>query len=158
VQRPSPPTTEAEREQAREQILEQHGALRRLLAAAKDAATATARGDVWSALRLPTIIGEVLRQLERHLAFEEAVLVPCLAGPGPAGMISVDHLLAEHARQRQELATLLELSRSADDARGLALTLQTLISDVLVDMTEEEQTVLKPPRPTPLAPAAGGAR
>lgn len=134
----------------RAEILGQHAALRTFLAHAAAVAGAAAQGDGIAARLLFPVCARLRTRLERHMAFEEGVLVPSLRESDACGPARAAHLLDEHVRQRQELSTLVAIAQghadgdAATDVRGAALTLQTLISDILVDMRHEEKDLLAP--------------
>jgi hypothetical protein len=57
----------------------------------------------------------------------------------------VGALMAEHARQRAELDTMVEGVKSGGDQNRVALVLRSLVADILVDMAEEEAGPLSRP-------------
>jgi iron-sulfur cluster repair protein YtfE (RIC family) len=132
---PSPPEM---LQSARNQILKQHAELRPHLLAALEAARAAQRMEGDSAA-IPSRIILLLAELDSHMAYEEAVLLPLLARDGAQGASAAVALTLEHRRQRREFATLLELARNQAEAAGLALALQSLVADVLADMIGEEE-------------------
>ena len=138
--RPSRPTAAA----VRDEILAQHSALRRFLEEVAAAARATGAGDESSGRSLCAMCMRLRSRFERHLAFEEATLVPALRQTDPWGVERARRLVDEHARQRQELSTLVALGQMEHDARTVAFVLQTLVSDILIDMEHEERELLVP--------------
>jgi hypothetical protein len=128
----------------RSEILAQHGALRTFLTDAAQTARSAAGGDVAAGRTLFSICARLRSRLERHMAFEEGALVPALRASDPWGVERARRLLEEHVRQRQELSALVQVSQTEAEARTVAFTLQTLISDVLIDMDHEERELLTP--------------
>jgi hypothetical protein len=126
----------------RREIFAQHGVLRTFLADAAQTARSAAGGDVAAGRMLFAICARLRSRLERHMAFEEGALVPALRASDPWGIERARRLLEEHVRQRQELSALVQLSQTEAEARTVAFTLQTLISDVLIDMDHEERELL----------------
>jgi iron-sulfur cluster repair protein YtfE (RIC family) len=80
----------------------------------------------------------LLGELDSHMACEESVLLPIFIRNGVTGRSDEETLRHDHQRQREEFAALLDLARNRGDAAGLASALQSLVADVLADMTEEE--------------------
>jgi hypothetical protein len=124
-------------ESARRQILAQHAGIRPHLLKALESARAAGRGDAGGG-DLPSLIILMLGELDSHMAFEESVLLPIFIRNGVTGRGDEEILRHDHQRQREEFATLLDLARNRGDAAGLASALQSLVADVLADMTEEE--------------------
>jgi hypothetical protein len=123
-------------------VLEQHVALRSLLQRALDQST---RGLLREGLGLPELIAsttELHRRLHAHLAFEERALAPILSVMDLWGPERVSELLREHARQRAEVSAILEGIEGGWDAERVAITLRSLVADLLVDMAEEERGCL----------------
>jgi hypothetical protein len=128
---------------ARRQILLQHATLRGHLFIALDHARAAARGDASRAGELPGAIILLLAELESHMAYEESALLPVLVHSGAEGREKAASIEWEHRRQRQEFATMLDLARGKVDNTDLALTLQSLVADVLMDMVDEEDKLAR---------------
>jgi hypothetical protein len=127
----------------RQQVLAQHEELRSLLRAAMEQTTLVLQAG--GALdELGTTVIEIRRRLRNHLAYEERVLFPVLVAIDIWGPERVAALAAEHARQRAQLDTMLEGLQSGWDEERLALVLRSLVSDILIDMVEEEEGPLDP--------------
>lgn len=146
------PTVEEIFQAARHQILAQHEGLRPHLRRALEIAQAAARDDPDAVDVLPSQIMLLLAELKSHMAYEESVLLPILAGNGALGPEQCEVLMREHAQQRDEFSALFELARGKTDPAGLARALQILVGAVLADMAQEEQRlaheriVVAPPR------------
>ncbi len=128
----------------RTEILAQHAGLRAFLTEAARAAAAAARGDTGAGRSMFSVCTQLRKRLERHMAFEEGVLVPALQQSDPSGAERARQLENEHVRQRQELSMLVAVGQTEVDPRTVAFTLQTLISDILIDMAHEERELLGP--------------
>jgi hypothetical protein len=127
---------------AREQTLAQHAGIRETLRDVSHLAEAVLEGRGPGVVRLRAVVGGLRLQLERHLAFEEAFVVPILARADPWGEERVKRLAEEHARQRQELAAAEANAVATSDLAAIAVALQKLAADLLVDMDEEERALL----------------
>lgn len=136
--------TPASASSVRAQILAQHDRLRSFLAQAVRIAHAAAGGDTSAGRSLFAICTGLRTRLEKHMAFEESALVPALLQGDSWGAERARHLEDEHVRQRQELTMLVAVGQTEADPRTVAFTLQTLISDVLIDMDHEERDLLVP--------------
>jgi hypothetical protein len=126
----------------RERVLDQHEALRELLQQALDVTTRGLQPDGPGLDELSRLVHDLRGRFRAHLAFEEHALVPVLGHADAWGPERVAALLAEHGRQRAELDTLIDGVEVGWDAARLALTLRSLVTDLLLDMEEEEQGVL----------------
>jgi hypothetical protein len=127
----------------RREVLAQHAALRDLLKRADEAAERVLAGaGAPAALGLPRLIRSVLNALFGHMAFEEEVFLPVLREVDPWGPDRVARFMAEHARQRAELGALAIDARAQDATRDSAQVLRSLVSEILLDMEEEERDFL----------------
>jgi len=126
----------------RERVLDQHQALRELLREALDLTTQGLLPDGPGRDELSLVVHDLPSRFRAHLAFEEQHLVPVLGNLDAWGPERVQELLSEHARQRAELETLAEGVQGGWDGGRLALTLRSLVTDLMLDMVEEEQGVL----------------
>lgn len=122
----------------RTDVLAQHGELRELLENALAATTAGLLQQGPEAAQLAESVRQLRRRFRAHLAFEERALVPILSTDEMWGPERAQGLLDEHNRQRAELDTLIEGITAGWDRERLALTLRSLVVDLLRDMTEEE--------------------
>jgi hypothetical protein len=89
------------------------------------------------------IVERLTRAVADHLAFEDRTLVPTLRQIDGWGAVRADHVAADHALQRQQLAALCRLARegSAIDAARAVLS---LLQELRVDMDGEERDLLSP--------------
>jgi hypothetical protein len=126
----------------RERILEQHASLRELLHQSLDATTRAFRPGGPGPDELARLIHDLRGRFWAHLAFEERTLLPVLVCLDPWGPERVADLRDEHARQRAELDTLVGGIDAGLDRERLALTLRSLVTDLLIDMEEEEHGCL----------------
>jgi hypothetical protein len=126
----------------RDRVLEQHRVLRDLLRRALATTTRSFQANPPDLTELASLVHELRARFGGHLAFEEHALVPVLANVDLWGQERVQALLAEHARQRSELDTLVEGLESGWDLERLAFTLRSLVTDLLLDMEEEERACL----------------
>jgi hypothetical protein len=126
----------------RNQVLEQHQELRRLLGHTLEQTSRCLLrhgpdlGDLTAAAR------ELRRRMFAHLAFEERALAPILAAMDLWGPERVQALLDEHRRQRAELDTVIDGIETDWDAERAALVIRSLTIDLLRDMEEEEKGCL----------------
>ncbi len=130
--------------EVRRRVLVQHEALRGLFREILAVSIAARRGQADAISKLIPLLREIRVRMLSHLAFEETALVPVLRKADAWGPERVETLLAEHARQRAELESLIEGEAGAWDDAAVALILETLVSDILVDMEEEERGTLSP--------------
>jgi iron-sulfur cluster repair protein YtfE (RIC family) len=123
--------------EVRQRILDDHAALRRLLADVQQTLGAAAPEP--RALRA---LGDALRQrFAEHLALEERTLVPALRAIDAWGEERAGRLEREHREQRARLdAIVARLQQEAGAA--LAADLRGLAREILLDMEHEEKTVL----------------
>ena len=127
----------------RNQVLAQHGELRPLLREALEQTTHNLEGRA-DLTRLASTVLQLRRRFLAHLAFEERALFPVLAAVDLWGRERVADLEAEHNRQRSQLQTLVEGMHEGWDAARVAFVLRSLVSDLFLDMEEEEQGCLSP--------------
>jgi hypothetical protein len=84
---------------------------------------------------------KIARVLWGHLALEDRILAPVLREIDGWGPVRADGMLAEHARQREELGILTRLARTGS-AEEVARATQQLIAALRDDMDAEEQGLL----------------
>jgi hypothetical protein len=122
----------------RMEVLAQHAFLRELM---EQTLTSTTRGlqpEGPSAGELATCARELQSTFRAHLNFEERALLPILATEECWGPERARELLDEHARQRAELDTIIEGIELGWDQQRLAVTVRSLVVDLLRDMNDEE--------------------
>jgi iron-sulfur cluster repair protein YtfE (RIC family) len=127
---------------AREHILSDHDHLRGLLKQLAES-TLDALRDERRRPRVRDSLAELRDELERHLAYEEATLIPLLANADAWGPARVDNLVKDHSGQRALLVALTE------DAGDGVRTIEALVDEISWfvrslehDMVDEEATFL----------------
>jgi hypothetical protein len=124
--------------EVRQRVLEQHGWLRTLLRDALDATTRTLQGELDAGAQLAGVVHDLSGRFRAHLAYEERYLLPVLAEVDVWGPVRASKLLDEHACQRAQLETLREGIETGWDAGRLAVATRSLVTELLLDMEEEE--------------------
>jgi hypothetical protein len=122
----------------RQHVLEQHGWLRQLLRDALESTTRALQGDVDASAQLASVVHDLRGRFRAHLAYEERYLLPVLAEIDVWGPLRASKLLEEHACQRAELETLAEGIEGGWDPQHLAVATRSLVTELLLDMEEEE--------------------
>jgi len=125
----------------RQQVLAQHQVLRQMLRNTLDVSTEALRHQGPARQQMAAKVRELRERFHAHLSFEERWLAPVLGATDCWGPARVKNLLEEHERQRAELDTLLEGIDDWDPER-LALAARSLVTDLLLDMEEEERGCL----------------
>jgi hypothetical protein len=127
----------------REAILEQHADLRERLAELRALAASATGSDEQAAIALRESGLQVLAILGSHLDFEDRYLVPALREVDAWGDERADLVTREHAEQREIFHYILERLRETQRPSVLlAREVETLVDAILVDMGEEERTML----------------
>lgn len=126
----------------RDRILEQHGDLRALLQQSLAATTRAFAHEGPGLDELARLAHELRARFRAHLAFEERTLFPVLERLDLWGLERVGDMRDEHDRQRAEVETLIDGLASHWDGERIALTLRSLVTDLLLDMEEEERGCL----------------
>ena len=124
----------------RERVLEEHVALRGMLATVTTLADRVLDTDNALDEELPLHARETYRTLVRHLDLEDLILAPALRSADAWGEVRADALLAEHRLQRSQFRAAF-----ADQQGGtikLAARLLTIIPAILEDMAHEEKDLL----------------
>lgn len=136
---PAPPVIS--RSMVRERVLEEHVALRGMLATM----TSLAEGvlDMDNALdeELPLHARELYRALVRHLDLEDLILAPALRSADAWGEVRADALVAEHRRQREQFRVAFA-DREGGGSVKLAAGLLRIVPAILEDMAHEEKELL----------------
>jgi hypothetical protein len=125
------------------EVFEQHKVLRKQLERALEATTQGLRLEDSAQTEVFISARELHRRFGVHLAFEERALVPILATEEVWGPERANALLQEHNRQRAELDTLIEGIELGWDLERLSLVLRSLVVDLLRDMSEEEEALMR---------------
>jgi hypothetical protein len=125
----------------REAVLSQHTAIRHAFRETAACSRRVLRGEC--AAELPRRVQHLVRLLLAHLDFEERALLPLLCAVDTHGRRQAARLVAEHRRQRADLATVrADLPGAAADPTALATVVHALIEDMLADMRAEEASLL----------------
>ncbi|HVX95564.1 MAG TPA: hemerythrin domain-containing protein [Polyangia bacterium] len=127
---------------ARRTAMAQHQRIRELLERARVVAEAALDEAPMSLDAVASAIGDIHATFEVHLRFEEKILGEILADDLPLGPARVEHLKADHARQRATLVSLHEEARAAPQRPLLAAKLAFLASWLLDEMADEERSML----------------
>ena len=129
--------------QVRESILQQHADLRDQLAELREMAVGATPGDAAGTSALREAGLRLLAVLESHLDFEDLHLLPALRKAGARGEERANRVTRDHAEQRELFHYILARLRETDRPSLLvARQLETLVDAVLVDMADEENTML----------------
>lgn len=123
---------------ARRLVLDQHVQLRRMLSMGLVQGRQSGGQEP-----LRDLVGLIRDVFVRHLADEEALIVPILEGDSPVGPLRVEALREEHARQRSELDSLCAWPEEGSDLE-LAARFEALATTLLGDIAHEERTLLIP--------------
>lgn len=118
----------------------QHARLRKTIDLARSSAQ-KALATAGAAGQLQVAVGALERELLEHLAEEEKLLEPVLAGIDAWGPVRLGLLRAEHAHQRAVLA-ILTGQGAWPAARVVAVRTLALCQDLLTDMDFEERELL----------------
>lgn len=127
----------------RQRILDDHEALRVLLAEVEELVRRTRSGDADASQALLER-GRALRaRFLDHLALEDAHLVPALRAADAWGEERARRVEVEHAEQRERMQALLDHMESPQrSVDQLAEELAALVADLRADMEGEERAVL----------------
>jgi hypothetical protein len=125
----------------RRQVLGQHAELRAFLVRVLGETRAPPE-DSASRAQLGSTVRTLRERFKAHLAFEDEALLPVLAVVPSFGPARVKEKVAEHARQRRDLDTLVAGLDSGWGMERLALVTRSLVMDLILDMAEEERLCL----------------
>ena len=139
----SAPAVRVDAGTARRGILWQHDRIRQLLGKATAIAESALDGDAQGSSAVAPIIADLCSTMEVHLAFEERVLLPLLAEDPAGGVERAERLKDEHKRQREMLSAIEREACAQPQLPTLAAKLAFLTSWLLVDMEEEERSLLQ---------------
>jgi hypothetical protein len=129
---------------ARRMVLDQHIELRRLLKMGMAQAQAAVKGgEIPAHEPLRALVAMVRDVFVRHLADEEALILPILEDDLPLGPLRANRLREEHAGQRAELEALCGWPEEESDLE-LALRFEGLGVALLDDIVHEERHLLTP--------------
>ncbi len=128
----------------RKRILDQHQTLRTLLDALEKGVARLKSGETGLSEELKARAQELHESLCRHIADEEALLLPELEEADGFGPARVAALREEHVEQRGALAEITDAIAHSTEPQVLATRLDALIARIRQDMEEEEATHLSP--------------
>lgn len=128
----------------RDEVLDQHRQLRTLMTVLLDRCTLDPGHEGASDRPLDDLVRDLNRSFGAHLLFEEQALAPVLAVVDHWGPERVRALHEDHARQRQEFATLIEALDGSWSTGHLGQAILKLVTDLRRDMDEEEHGCLRP--------------
>jgi hypothetical protein len=128
--------------EARDRIVADHTMLRTLMGSVMAAARDAVR-DEKQRPRVREAMGRLRSELERHLAYEEEVLVPILRQANAWGSVRAAHMAKDHEGQRAVLVALTEdVGEGVRGVEALADELEWFVQSFERDMCEEEKTLL----------------
>ena len=126
---------------ARRMVLDQHRELKRLLSMGRIQARGAAEETVSGHEPIRSLVSLIREVFLRHLADEEALIVPILEDDLPLGPWRVGALREEHGRQRAELDALCAWPDDDSDVE-LARRFDGLAKALLEDIAHEERELL----------------
>lgn len=139
------PAEELQPSRVREKILLDHRQLREELAPIEELAKRVVEGDESAAAELRSKAERFHENLARHMTWEDEHLAPTLRDIDAWGEERVGRLAAEHAEQRERLASFLEhLHDDQRSKREVAKDILELGSWLREDMEGEERITLDP--------------
>lgn len=130
-----------EAEEARTRITTDHAVLRSLSQALVISADAAVR-DARQRPIVRDLLVQLCAEIELHLQYEEAVLVPLLRRADAWGPVRVEELAREHADQRFVIAALLEQAMESRDMGELVEEIARFTERLERDIDEEERDLL----------------
>ena len=125
-----------------------HDAFRRALGDAPGQIASVEDGDIERAENLASYLGEVLWLLHAHHDGEDELLYPLLAERVPESSDLFSRMEAQHAEvtvrieAAQEAAERFGKSGSREDGQALTSACRSLLDEVAVHLTEEEEEVV----------------
>jgi hypothetical protein len=131
---------EIDEDRVREILVDQHERLRALLGALDAKAIAVVR-TCQSAPDMHAALEKIVQSLTDHMSSEERTIVTLLPRTQDSGR-ALRILREDHARQLEELESMLRCAARADDAISLALAVRAFVADVLLDMDLEDRRYL----------------
>ena len=126
----------------REAMLDQHRELRVLMQGVLDECACDPPALPHARERFVRMIRDLHRCFDAHLEFEDSELAPVLAVVDHWGPERLRAMHEEHARQRAELAGLLEGTEAGWQAEHLASVVRGLVTELVRDMDDEERGCL----------------
>jgi iron-sulfur cluster repair protein YtfE (RIC family) len=128
--------------EARDRVLADHTRLRTLMGAV----VASARDVLCDEKQRPRVreaLAGLRTELERHVAYEEAVLAPILRDANAWGPVRAAHMAKDHDGQRAALVALAEdVGEEVRSVEALADEIEWFVQSFERDLCEEEATLL----------------
>jgi iron-sulfur cluster repair protein YtfE (RIC family) len=125
-------------EKIRNEMLEEHNTLRRLLEVISDLAERVTAGDVSQEPALREAARQLSAALLQHMESEELHLTKLSRGGGPHWVQHLNAFKHHHVHQRTLLAHFLERVNGIHTPRRLGEFVQAMVTAVRLDMEEEE--------------------
>jgi iron-sulfur cluster repair protein YtfE (RIC family) len=132
---------ELDHDTVRRVLVEQHERLRGLLRTLDAKAVTAIQSESRPGPDLHAALENVAQALADHMRDEERAIVTLLPRTRASGL-ALGTLHEDHARQRDELASICRHGATADDAISLALAVRAFVADVLLDMDLEDRRYL----------------
>ena len=127
----------------RKAVLAEHKHIAATLVEVEKLAGRCIDGDKAATSELRTLVASFLRYFENHLRFEEKMLVPVLEDDYAWGRERIEHLHADHLKQRAELADIGQKAGDPKfDPRALGEMIHELVLELTDDMASEERDLL----------------
>jgi iron-sulfur cluster repair protein YtfE (RIC family) len=133
-----------ELEKLREELLEQHHHLKRLIRTAKRLSMQIVRGGpvAASARRLHAVLDELDRMLRAHWKYEEAVLQPILWTIDAWGPERVARMERVHRAEHRAMSGAMQTAAAAAGPRRLATAARAMADELIAHMDDEEKYLL----------------
>jgi iron-sulfur cluster repair protein YtfE (RIC family) len=128
----------------REELLEQHKQLRRLIGAAKRLSTQIVRGGPVAARarRLQSVLEELDRRLQRHWRYEEVMLQPILRTIDAWGPERVERMERAHRAEHRAIAGAMETASMVTPPKRLAHAARAMADELITHIQDEEKYLL----------------
>ena len=133
-----------ELERLREELLQQHHQLKRLIRTAKRLSNQIVRGGSvsTSARRLHAVLEELNRTLSVHWEYEEAVLQPILWTIDAWGPERVARMERAHRAEHRAMSGAMQTASAAAGPKKLATVARAMADELIAHMDDEERFLL----------------
>jgi iron-sulfur cluster repair protein YtfE (RIC family) len=133
-----------ELETLREELLEQHDQLKRLIRTAKRLSTQIVRGGPVAALarKLCEVIEELNRRLRAHWEYEETVLPPILCTIDAWGPERVARMERVHRAEHRAMSGAMLTASAAGGPKKLAFAARAMADELITHIEDEEKYLL----------------
>ena len=131
-------------EMLREELLQQHHRLRRLIGTAKRLSTQIVRGGPVAApaRKLQSVLEELDRSLREHWRYEEAMLQPVLRTIDAWGPERVARMERVHKAEHRAMAAAMETAAMATPPKRLASVARVMADELIAHIQDEEKYLL----------------